>query len=780
MTDIAHRLGAELRDRYRVEREIGRGGMAVVYLAEDLRHRRRVAIKVLSPEIAPVLGAERFLREIEIAARLSHPHILPLHDSGEADGLLFYVMPYVEGETLRDRLLREKQLPVDEALRIAHEVADALGYAHTMGLVHRDIKPENILFQAGHAVVSDFGIARAVSAAGGTLTGSGMAVGTVLYMSPEQAAGVRDVDARSDVYSLGCVLYEMLAGEAPFGAVATDGTLSALRASRESVLPSVERVLARALARTPADRFATGAQFADALAQAVTGPGPAAPPATRRRPAVRLAVPAFVAVIAVAAGLAWKAGVLGAAPIRSIAVLPVRDLSGDSAQAYFVEGMHDALIAELAGIGALRVISRTSMQRYRNTTRSIPEIAQELRVDALVEASAERSGDSVRLRIHLIRARPAERDLWAATFDRDLRHVVALHRDIARAIARRISASLSPEEERRLAASREVDPDAYDAYLRGMFILHSAENATDFQRGLAHLQEAIARDSTEPLPWAGLALGYDQIGHLSAELPDAFARAKAAAARAQALGGDLGETEAALAQTLLYYDWDLPAAEEAFRRAIALNSSIPDAHSHYGWLLLALGRTDEALAALRRAEDVDPLTPLWPVFTGSAALWGRRQEEARAGIDRALALNPDFPIGLWVQAEVLAVDGRFADAVTAARRAVTGSPAWRFGLAWALIGAGQRDEALRIAGDLRRDPSALDQWGLAEVYAALGDTDEAMRWLEAAYRSRWSWMLWMDFNPAFEPIRGDPRFIDLMRRVGAPRCQACPAARPGA
>src|SRR5438128_7807898 len=275
LADLLARLQAALADRYTIERELGRGGMATVYLAQDRKHHRQVAIKVLKPELAAALGPERFLREIDTAARLNHPHILPLHDSGEAEGFLFYVMPYVEGESLRDRLSREKQLPLGNALQIAREVADALSYAHSHDVVHRDIKPENILFEAGHAVVTDFGIARAITAAGGEkLTGTGIAVGTPAYMSPEQAAASARVDERSDIYSLGCVLYEMLAGELPFTGPSAESIVRQhlaaapprVSAMRAAVPPAIEEAIVRALAKTPADRFATAAEFADALA----------------------------------------------------------------------------------------------------------------------------------------------------------------------------------------------------------------------------------------------------------------------------------------------------------------------------------------------------------------------------------------------------------------------------------------------------------------------------------------------------------------------------------
>ena len=393
MPELLDRLQQALGGRYRIERELGRGGFATVYLATDLKHQREVALKVLHPELALALGSQRFLREIAMVAQFRHPHILPLYDSGDADGLLYYVMPFIEGESLRQRLEREPQLPLEDALRITREVADALGYAHGLGVVHRDVKPENILFEAGHAIVADFGIARAVQAAGTQrLTETGLAVGTPAYMSPEQAAGDPALDGRSDVYSLACVLYEMLGGAPPFTGPSPQAVLAAqiadpvpqLRALRPTMPAGVERALERALAKEAAQRYATAEELVQHLTRASTAESIAAEfrrERTRRR--WRAVLTAAGAVLVVAVGW-WTVSVVaraGGPRIRSLAVLPLQNLSGDTAQDYFVLGMYDGLIGELDQITALRVISRTSSQVYQGTRKTVPQIARELNVD---------------------------------------------------------------------------------------------------------------------------------------------------------------------------------------------------------------------------------------------------------------------------------------------------------------------------------------------------------------------------------------------------------------
>src|SRR5438105_6270963 len=428
MAELLARVKAALAARYGIERELGRGGMATVYLADDAKHHRTVAIKVLRAELAAALGAERVLREIEIAARLTHPHILPLHDSGEAAGFLYYVMPFVEGESLRDRLKREPQLPVEEAVRIAREVATALSYAHSQDVVHRDIKPENILLSGGEAVVADFGIARAIVAAGAEqLTDTGLAVGTPGYMSPEQATGAEHLDGRSDVYSLGCMLYEMLAGHPPFlGTTAQEilarhslDAVPPLRTIRPELPEAVELAVRKALAKSPADRWRTPAALSEALAQAV------APPSLPRRAARSIGLVAVGASL-LAAGYALLSRRPVAAPsgeaAHSIAVLPFVNIGADPANEPFSDGMSEELITALAKIAELRVTARTSAFSFKGKAVDVREIGSKLNVNYVLAGSVRRAGPQLRVSAQLINA-PTGYHLWSDDYDRDARDV---------------------------------------------------------------------------------------------------------------------------------------------------------------------------------------------------------------------------------------------------------------------------------------------------------------------------------------------------------------------
>ncbi len=787
LANLPDRLRTALAGRYTIERELSRGGMALVFLARDLRHHRTVAIKVLRPELAVALGAERFLREIRITAGLTHPNILPLLDSGEADGFLFYVMPYVEGESLRDRVDREKQLPLDDAIQIAREVADALSHAHSHDVVHRDIKPENILLEAGHAVVADFGIARAITAAGGEqLTATGLAVGTPAYMSPEQAAGDSVLDGRSDVYALGCVLYEMLAGEPPFtGRTAESIARQHLAASparirvvRPTVPEPLEEAILRALAKAPADRYPTATQFAQALMQAAASE-PAVGVAPHRHSSVRrLVPPALLAAVLLCSGGWWVLRRLSLAPgrIDSVVVLPLDNLSGDPQQVYFVEGMHDAIIGELAQMAGLRVISRTSAMHYKNTDKSLPEIARELDVQAALEASVLRVGDSVRVQAQLIQALPRERHLGAWTYHRHLRDVLALHSELARAIAERIAVTLSPQEKARLAAERTIDPEAYDLYVRGRFEWNKF-TPEGLWRAVEYFEKAIDKAPTYALAYAGLADAYMVLPYYAPVSPrEAFPKAKAAATKALELDEQLAEPHTALGWVTAVHDWGWFSAERHFKRALELNRNYALGHMFYAWFLAWMGRFDEAIAQDRRAQELDPLSPRISAHLGAVLFCARQYDGATAQYLRTIDANPNFARAYFDLGRVYIQTGRYDDAIAALRRGITlsggggGSAISRADLGVAHALAGDRPAAQRILDELRAQSSRqyIAPLTFARLYLALGDRDRAVRWLQTAYETRDADMVLLNVFPVWDPLRSDPRFRELIRGMRFP------------
>jgi len=457
------RLAEALADRYRIERELGAGGMATVFLAQDLKHDRKVALKVLRPELSTALGGDRFPREIHIVAQLSHPHILPLHDSGEVGGMLYYVMPYVDGETLRQRMKREGALPLAEAARILREVVDALAYAHQHGVVHRDIKPENVMLSGRHAIVMDFGVAKALSAAGGEkLTTVGVALGTPTYMAPEQAMGETDIDHRADIYAVGALAYEMLAGAPPFDKPTAQATLSAhvmeqpvdLAERRPGVLPQLSTLVMRCLQKDRAERWQSADDLLPALEALSTPSGGITPTDTRPiraaprlRPARRKRwIPAVaaagIAIAALGAWLLFGGGGGGTGRIEQIAVLPIQDLSGTDK--VFVDTMHDALISALARTDVAGVVSRSAVLRYGDGSTPTRQIAQELNADAILEGTVFRDGDRVRINVQLVEPQSL-RHLWAQTYERSVTDVFEAQRDIVERIAAEIKAALGGE-----------------------------------------------------------------------------------------------------------------------------------------------------------------------------------------------------------------------------------------------------------------------------------------------------------------------------------------------
>jgi len=654
MADL-DKLKAALADRYTIERELGSGGMAIVYLAQDLKHHRKVAIKVLRSELSASLFAERFLREIEISANLNHPHILPMHDSGEADGSLFYVMPYVEGESLRDRLNREKQLPVDDAMKIASEVADALDYAHSHDVIHRDVKPENIMLESGHAVVADFGIARAVTEAGGErLTETGVAVGTPAYLSPEQASGERELDGRSDVYSLGCVLHEMLAGEPPFTGPTAENIIrkhisaepTPVSVLRPTVSDEMALTVARSLAKAPADRFATARQFAEAVS--ADRVSTASLPAREKRRARRITLLGVAAVVVIAGAVMvsqWiRFGGTGTTRQRTaIAVLPFENLSADGPYAYFADGLHDELLTQLAKVAALSVRGRTSVMSYMGTTKSIKQIAEELEVGTLLVASTQVVGDRLRVNVQLIDATTDEH-LWADSYDRTLDDAFAIQSDVAEKVVMAVGAALAESEKQLITVAPTANAEAYRLYLQGQeYYNRPGYERQNWEIAQQLYERALGLDSTFALAHAALSQVLGIMWRFRYNLsPEQLVRQREEAEMALRLAPELPHSHLAMgyAQYMGRRDWQ--AALDEYDIALQGLPNDAELWTQIGYAHRRLGNWGEVDAAFEKITQLDPRNANRLMDMSVTYRVTRRYAEAIAADDRALTLAPDL------------------------------------------------------------------------------------------------------------------------------------------
>jgi serine/threonine protein kinase/tetratricopeptide (TPR) repeat protein len=747
-TDLS-RLAPALAGRYTLQRELGRGGMATVWLADDLKHHRQVAIKVLRPELGALLGPDRFAREIRIAAGLNHPHILPLHDSGtvpasaagEGD-LLYYVMPLVAGDSLRRLLARERQLPIDEALRIVRQVAAALHHAHLQGVIHRDIKPENILLHEGEAMVADFGIALAAGAAGDErLTQAGLMVGTPEYMSPEQAAAERELDARSDVYSLACVLYELLAGEPPHtGAsarivIAKRFTEAAprVRRVRPGVPPAVEQALVRALAVDPNERFPTAAAFAEALSTpAIAGAG-----------GIRL---------------------------PSVAVLPFLNLSVDPDNEFFADGITEDVIAQLSKIRSLKVISRGSVMGFKQREQNLRDIGIALDVETLLEGSVRRAGDRVRIVAQLIDA-PTNQHLWAETYDRRLTDIFAIQTDVALQIADALKVELTRDERTRIHREPTVDVQAYQLYLQGR---HCYTRYTDesIRKGIDYFKEAIAGDPGYAMAHVGAALAYAELaagaGGGTLRPDEAYHEGMKAVSKALSLDPDLGEAHAVLGLLRMAHDFDWAGAEAEFKLALELSPGAADIYDHYGWLCGALERYDEALALVRRAQELDPLTHRADV--ASTLLRAGRYEEALQASLRAIEFDPEYGRARSTLGWAYLMSGMPDQGLAELEHAVRVAPGHtlylaQLGEAYGLSGrTEQAREVLRQLEDMSRE-RYVSPYHLAYVYTGLGEHDAAIGYLERAYEERGGSVYGVKGSFLFRSLRPHPRFQALLAKM---------------
>ena len=789
-------LSRALEGHYLLEHELGRGGMATVYLARDLKHDRPVALKALHPQLAQVLGPERFLREIRLCARLQHPNILAVHDSGNADGQLWFTMPYVEGETLRSRLLREKQLPIAEALRITCEVADALHYAHQHGVIHRDIKPENILLTgspthgpgsagAYHALVADFGIARALSPGSDErLTESGISLGTPQYMSPEQATAERELDPRTDVYSLGCVLYEILTGEPPYTGPTAQAVLAKrlsepvphLRTSRD-VPPAIERAVTKALARSPADRFTTAAEFAAALQmdrlRGGTGGADTLATSRPRRPLVRpVALALTLLLLALGGYVALRQAKPGAAArLASAAVLPFVDLSPQKDQEYFSDGLTEELITSLSQVPGLRVAARTSSFQFKGRSPDVHEVGRKLDVGAVLEGSVRKSGNRLRISTQLISVKDGYQ-LWSESYDRDLADVFAVQEDIARSIVAALRVHLAPARDSALAARPTKDLQAYDLYLKGRFAWNQRTGPA-LREAVRYLEDAVARDSTFPRAWAGLADAYILVVPYGGggSLAGTWRKAQAAATKALALDRTSAEAHTSLAYGTMIYGWDWPAAEESFLRAIAADPNYPTGHHWYGDFLAGRGRLAESLAEMGRAHQLDPLSRQIGVEWGWASYLMHRNDEAAAHIRQTLELDPNYAQGHFRLGLVQIQQHHYPEAIASLKRAIDlGAfyPQAAAGLAFAYAVSGDREAAMRIVNDLKRRSARelVPPVHIAMAYAGLGDATRGIEWLNRGIDQRDIYIPENFFDPLLDPLRKDPRFRRVLTRMG--------------
>jgi serine/threonine protein kinase/Flp pilus assembly protein TadD len=725
MTQLRDRLRSTLADRYDVEREVGRGGMATVYLAHDRKHDRQVALKVLHPDLAASLGPDRFLREIQIAARLQHPHILPLYDSGrtgrqagESSGdFLYYVMPFVEGESLRDRLNHEGQLPVEDAVKIGRDIAAALDYAHRHGIVHRDIKPENVMLHDGEAIVTDFGIAKAVSAASAeSLTQTGLAVGTPAYMSPEQAAGEKEPDGRSDVYSLGCVLYEMLTGSAPFTGPTAQALIMkrftepvpSVRATRTTVSAELEAVVTKALAKNPDDRFPSASHVIKALGSSTVVTPPDSTPLT--------------------------------SAAKSVAVLPFTDMSPERDQEYFTDGIAEEIINALSKIQALRVASRLASFAFKGKNEDLGEIGKKLKVATVLGGSVRKSGNKLRVSAQLVSVADGYQ-LWSEKYDRQLEDVFEIQDEIADSIVKALRVMLSDEEKRAIEKVPTENVQAYEYYLRGRQYFHQfRRKGIQFARRM--FERAIEVDPGYALAYAGIA--------------DCCA--------------------------FLYMYWDgskanLESADSASRKALELDPELAEAHASRGFAFSLSRQYDEARREFETAIRLNPKLYEAHYLYARACVQEGRMAEAVQHYEDAARVRPEDYQALMLMQTPLDALGRSADAKVALRRGFhvvekhlelnpDDTRALTLGAA-ALATLGQPERAMEWANRaLAMDPTDSGVlYNVACTYALGGLKDQALETLERAIENGFGHREWLDHDETLSAVRSDPRFEALRKRI---------------
>lgn len=761
-----------------IERELGGGGMSRVFLAKERSLGRHVVIKLLASELAGAINAERFVREMHIAARLQHPHIVPLLTAGNANGVPYYTMPFVVGESLAQRLERERVLSVEAAISLLRDVASALSHAHREGVVHRDLKPGNVLLTEDRAQVSDFGLAKALGAStrAGSLTAPGLVVGTPAYMAPEQVLGDPNTDYRADIYAFGVLAYEALTGEPPFASSSTQELLAAqvtrapkeLSTRRKGLPTALTRVVMACLAKDPAMRPSADALLNELGAPAIHG----WPHGSRRSRVLYATAAAMIAVMvatAVAISLRPVQPAAAGPPLQTVAVLPFENRSADKNDEYFSDGLTDELTNALASVTGLRVTAHSSAFVFKGKATDAREVAQRLGVARIVEGTVRRVGGELRLTAALIDS-GSGRTLWSRSYQRSTKDVLDVQQELADAIARELLPKLATNRSRPSSGRVTDNAEAYDLYLRALYLL-DARTKESLTESIRYLQSALQRDSSFALAHLGIARAYDYlraVGYIDSQTGHSATRT--ALLRALALDERLAEAHVLLGDLKFDFEFDPAGAEEEYRRALTLSPELADAHYSYGLFLASRGRFDASVAEVRHALEIDPLSLARAANLGRILGYAGRLDEALAQGRRVVMTDPSYGVGhLWLGATQM-YRGQPALALEEFQAAAATMPGttlpWS-GVAAARFQLGEHDAALRLLHELEHTSTRgpPNPYVLALGYVVVGDPDRAFAWLDSGYVSRTYGMNYLGVDPFFVPVRRDPRFVQMMHKL---------------